>query len=464
MFLRKLELEDVRGFRHASLSFLNSKVEPRPWTVLLGANGVGKSTFLRAIALATTGSDAMTELLGLPHEWVRNGAERAVIRAELRTPVSEPFEIEITIQRDDTIRKLLDRNEESLAWLDSTLADREWLPTLGYGVSRRASTEALRARSRTGIVKPRASAVATLFSPFDELVSIESWAMDLDYRRGEGALELIRHALQSILMPGVDFVDIDKERRELIFRTEDGDLPFSQLSDGFQSVVAWVGDLLFRLTDTFGITEQPLEAPGLLLLDEIELHLHPRWQRRLVDYLRQLLPNFQFVATTHSPLTAQQVAEGELFAIERGSEGPSIVPFVGEPRKLFIHQLLADPIFDVPMSSTFVEDARARLRALEATHGTSTKHLVSLFESPQDVAEIREMKRLRAELDSVPEWTRTPEPERFAGLLARLEERFSDVPASSAPPGDAPREPRSKAAKKTASKKASAKKAKRSRR
>lgn len=424
MFLRKLELEDVRGFRRASLSFLTPQDEPRPWTMLLGANGVGKSTLLRAIALATTGSDALTELLGLPHEWVRNGAESAVIRAELQTPVSVPFEIEIAIHRDDTIRKILDRNEESLAWLDGILADREWLPTLGYGVSRRASAEALRARSRTGIVKPRASSVATLFSPFEELVSIESWAMDLDYRRGEGALELIRHALQSILMPGVEFVDIDKERRELVFRTEDGQLPFSQLSDGFQSVVAWVGDLLFRLTDTFGITEHPLEAPGLLLLDEIELHLHPRWQRRLVDYLRQLLPNFQFVATTHSPLTAQQAAEGELLAIEREAEGPHVVPFVGEPRKLFIHQLLADPIFDVPMSSKFVEDARARLRALQGQAST-TKRGVKLSSAAKAGEAAEEIERLRAELDSVPEWTRSPEPERFSDLLSRLEERLS---------------------------------------
>jgi energy-coupling factor transporter ATP-binding protein EcfA2 len=452
MFLRKIELEDVRGFRRASLSFTDSLGEVRPWTLLLGVNGVGKSTLLRAIALITTGSDAMTDLIGRPHEWVRGGAERAVIRAELQTPVSEPFEVQVAIHRDDTIRKILDQNEESLAWLDGILANDEWLPTLGYGVSRRASPDALRARSRTGIVQPRASAVATLFSPFEELVSIDSWAMDLDYRKGQGALRLIRHALQSILMPGVDFVDIDKEQRELIFRTQDGDLPFSQLSDGFQSVVAWIGDLLFRLTDTFGITEKPLEAPGMLLLDEIELHLHPRWQRRLVDYLRQLLPNFQFVATTHSPLTAQQVDEGELFAIERGPQGPSIVPFVGEPRKLFIHQLLADPIFDVPMSSTFVEDARARLRTLESSHEPeTTKRGSSSFDRPEEVEERNEIEQLRAELDSVPEWTRAPEPERFADLLTRIEERLSNAPGSV-------RASKKTASKKTASKKTASKK------
>ncbi|MCX4246100.1 AAA family ATPase [Paraliomyxa miuraensis] len=416
MFLRRLEIENVRGFRRASLNFVDSDVV-RPWTLLLGVNGVGKSTLLRAIALATTGSDALTDLIGLPHEWVRNGAKRAVIRAELQNtaPDATPFVVELEIHRDDTIRRVLDRNEESLAYLDGIIADQGWLPTVGYGVSRRASAEALRARSRTGIVQPRASAVATLFSPFEELVSIESWAMDLDYRRGAQALSLIRHALESILMPGVGFVDIDKDQRELIFRTEDGDLPFSQLSDGFQSVVAWVGDLLFRLTDTFEIAKRPLEAPGLLLLDEIELHLHPQWQRRLIEYLRQLLPNFQFVATTHSPLTAQQVDEGELYAIERSSDdGPQIVPFAGEPRKLFIHQLLADPIFGIPMSSQYVENARARLHELRKKR--------RLAASERD-----ELARLEAELDSMPEWTRDEAPERRTQLLARIEARLAEL-------------------------------------
>lgn len=457
MFLRKLELEDVRGFRRATLSLEDPQGETRPWTLLLGVNGVGKSTLLRAIAMATAGSDALTDLMGRPHEWVRNGAERAIIRAELRLESTHALNVEIEIRRNDTIRNILDRNRDLQA-LDVHLP-RHGLYTLGYGVSRRASSEALRSRPRTGIVQPRACAVATLFSPFEELVSIESWAMDLDYRRGEGAIALIRHALQSILMPGVEFVDIDKERRELVFRTEDGDVPFSQLSDGFQSVVAWVGDLLFRLTDTFGIEDRPLEAPGLLLLDELELHLHPRWQRRLVDYLRQLLPNFQFVATTHSPLAAQQAAEGELFAIERDTDGPRIVSFAGEPRKLFIHQLLADPMFGVPMSSTFVEDARARLHALEATHGTSTaKRLVSLFESPEEVAEIREIERLRTELDSVPEWTRSREPAAFSGLLSRLEERLAELPTP------APSPPPKPSSRKTSSKKTSSKQTKRSRR
>lgn len=420
MFLRNLELVDVRGFQKASIAFTNEHDEARPWTLMLGPNGVGKSTLLRAIALLTTGSDAMTDLLGRPEEWVRNGASKAVLKAKLQTPVSDPFEVEIEIRRTDTISKVLDRNLEPLSWLDGILADRDWLPTVGYGVSRRASAETLRTRSRTRLIQPRARAVATLFYPFEELVSLESWAMDLDYRRGEKALGLIRDALHDILMPGVEFVDIAREQRELVFRTDDGDMPLSQLSDGFQSVVAWVGDLLFHLTDTFALEDTPLSAAGLLLLDEIELHLHPKWQRRLVEYLGQLLPNFQFVSTTHSPLTAQQVGRGELFTLERGSKGPTVIPFAGEPRKLFLHQLLDEPIFDIPMSSKFVEDRRARLRELTDKH------------APTD-AEKEEIEALQAELDSVPQWNRIPQPERHAALLTRLERRLAELPDEDPP-------------------------------
>ena len=67
-------------------------------------------------------------------------------------------------------------------------------------------------------------------------------------------------------------------------------------------VAAWIGDLLYRITETFEDYRAPLEARGLLLVDEIGLHLHPSWQRQLLDYISRKLPNFQRVVTTHSPM------------------------------------------------------------------------------------------------------------------------------------------------------------------
>ena len=140
--------------------------------------------------------------------------------------------------------------------------------------------------------------------------------MDLHYARGESFLRLIRSALAELL-PGATFRDIDKTRRTLVFDTADGPVSLDDLSDGYQNVAAWVGDLLYRTTGAFDDFSNPLATRGLLLLDEIDLHLHVKWQRQLRQFIESKLPKFQIVATTHSPMTAQQAGRGEVHVLAR---------------------------------------------------------------------------------------------------------------------------------------------------
>ena len=114
---------------------------------------------------------------------------------------------------------------------------------------------------------------------------------------------LIRSTLADLL-PDVAFRTIDKTGKTLIFDTADGPVALEDLSDGYQNVAAWVGDLLYCTTAVLDDGSEPLATPGLLLLDEIDLHLHVKWQRRLRRFIEQKLPRFQIVATTHSPMTA----------------------------------------------------------------------------------------------------------------------------------------------------------------
>ena len=145
---------------------------------------------------------------------------------------------------------------------------------------------------------------------------LETWAIDLHYRRQDEGLAIIHEAMRKLL-PGMTFKGIDRERRDLMFDTVDGVVPLAYLSDGYQNMAAWCGDLLFRVTDTFDDYKDPLAARGVLIVDEIDLHLHPVWQRQLRNFLSDMFPNFQFILTTHSPLTAQQAGAGELFLVKR---------------------------------------------------------------------------------------------------------------------------------------------------
>jgi GTPase SAR1 family protein len=179
-------------------------------------------------------------------------------------------------------------------------------------------------------------------------------------------LAIIRDMLKDLL-PEMEVPEVDPEWKDLVFPTADGRLPLAQLSDGYQNMAAWCGDLLYRIFTATGAETDPARAHGLLLIDEIDLHLHPVWQRQLRRFLRDKLPNFQIVGTTHSPLTAQQSAPGELFTVQRPAPGqpPKLVPFRGDPRLFLLQQILTSSAFKLPTEdSEFVENQREEFHRL----------------------------------------------------------------------------------------------------
>ena len=145
-------------------------------------------------------------------------------------------------------------------------------------------------------------------------------------------------------------------------------------------MAAWIGDLLFRvLENSDDLKEQPLTTKGLLLIDEIDLHLHPKRQRELFSFLDEWLPNFQFVVTTHSPMTAQQAGEGELHCLMRERGKIRIYPFSGTPKTLLLHQLVMSPMFGLDTDeSKEVEDLKNRYRHLRDKADLSAKEQAEL--------------------------------------------------------------------------------------
>jgi predicted ATP-binding protein involved in virulence len=152
-------------------------------------------------------------------------------------------------------------------------------------------------------------------------------------------------------------------------------------------VTAWVGDLMYRINETFNNFNEPLKARGLLLIDEIDLHLHPRWQRQLHAFLQTKLPNFQVIATTHSPLTAQQADEGELYALRREQKRVELIPFKGAPNKMLLHQILMSPVFGLESDESLkVEKAKTKIReiSLKGRKSNADKALINRFSETLD--------------------------------------------------------------------------------
>ncbi len=416
MFLRRLRLTNIRSIAELDMSFETGKSAARPWTFVLGENGAGKSTVLRAIALALAGSEALPEVLGDHDWWIREGESEGSIQVEIATSKDERRTACLRFVRGATTLRFLTDNATTLEALDNALAHaaRNYF-VVGYGVSRRAPADNKSPHSITSVSyrASRAQNIATLFSSGAALVSLEQWAMDLDYRRGGAGLEIVRRALDTLL-PNVTFDGVDKERRGLRFKTADGVLPLELLSDGYQAMAAWCGDLLYRITETFANHKNALAARGLLLIDELDLHLHPVWQRQLVTFLRTTLPNFQFVTTTHSPLTVHQAGEGELFLLRRPEESAParLSQFEGAPNKFMLHQLIQSPIFgldtlDSPQTAKVRRELRV-LKGLPASDRASIAKSVDITPgntASKLAAQIRARER---ELADVADWRDVP--------------------------------------------------------
>jgi predicted ATPase len=401
MFLRRLKVHNLRSIAGLDLSFSAADGKVRQWTYLLGENGTGKSSVLRSVALALAGSDAAAELVGVPDDWIRLGCEEAAIEVEFANAEGEERRAQLTFRRGASALDFAVANQPDLQQIDAAVAksERNYF-VVGYGVTRRPQGSR-HSFSDTGSFtrSQRARSVATLFNPEVTLISLEQWAMDLEYRRGRSGLAAVRRALDTLL-PDVKFEGIDREQRRLMFKTPDGTLPLSALSDGYQAMAAWCGDLLWQITETFGDYKDPLSARGLLLVDEVDIHLHPIWQRRLVSFLEQTLPNVQIIATTHSPLTIHQASEGELYVLKRGEGGAVLQAYEGAPNRLLLPQLLESPLFGLSsLDSPQVQSLRDELRKLQGVGNGRTKR------SPQNEKRIREIERA---LKGASNWVEVP--------------------------------------------------------
>jgi len=427
MFLRRIVLEDVRCIQNIEMSFLRGDGGVRKWTLLLSENGCGKSTILRAIALVLAGRQAIPGVLGDPSSWIRANAKLCRIVAELESPGERPREIELKIRRGDGVAEVLHNNEKTLGFLDDSLRRHPGAYFLvGYGASRcLGAGEAAKAFPSTPQINSRAEGMRTLFFPDAPLPSLSQWATQLHYRKGAEGLRIVRSALNALL-PDTEFADIDRGRGELLFRTPDGRVPLSQLSDGYQSMAAWCGDLLYRVERAFGYRAKPLHAPGLLLIDEIDLHLHPAWQRNLRVYLENTLPNFQIIGSTHSLLTAQQADVGELQILERPKEStsPKLKSFPGAARSLMVHQIL-QPLFGVgTVDSREVESLKNEYRLLRDKRRRTQKE-TNRFRQLQDI------------LRDLPDWAHGIRPDQqhsevMSQLLTMLEQLRGQPRASRA--------------------------------
>lgn len=350
MYVHKVTLEQLRGFESLEFELVRPDGSYAGWTVFTGDNGSGKSALLRAIAIGLLGADASRPLQPSFRGWIRKGAPDGSATIELQIVQSQgddnfrmtgrlpagPFKARLRLENGSSEPRL---SPESSAKNRKTAERSVWASepggwfACGYGPFRRvfgASQEATKL-----MVVPATARFATMFQEAASLSEADAWLRNLQHKKLEGRaressqLDALVALLNSDLLPNGFRVDrVDSDGLWVVDRSG-VQLSWHEMSDGYRSAIALVVDIARHMLSAYG--EDPSNAPsgissdpfcrsGVVLIDEVDAHLHPEWQREFGFWLTENFRGVQFLVTTHSPLICQAASEGGLFHLpEPGS-------------------------------------------------------------------------------------------------------------------------------------------------
>lgn len=189
-----------------------------------------------------------------------------------------------------------------------------------------------------------------------ELISFSDWLLRADYAANASASgqavahrDKIQAALIDLLpdVSNIRVAGLDEQPPlpRLEVQTPYGWVPMRALSLGYRSMIAWVLDLASRMFEAYPDSTDPLSEPAIALVDEIDLHLHPRWQREITAHLDRLFPNVQFIVTAHSPLVVQAPGVTNVAVLRRIDDYVEIVNDPEEVRGWRVDQILTSDLF-----------------------------------------------------------------------------------------------------------------------
>ncbi|HYO59772.1 AAA family ATPase [Archangium sp.] len=435
MFLHELKIANLKLLRDFNLPFLHEG-GPRQWTVLVGENGLCKTSVLRAIALAASGPERGNQLgqsfiptmpdkrresedvaieatfgFALDDDRFHNERSYPGLEGPLRPPRSP--RLVSTLSTSAAVGVLrgssyyLDEHGQRLPTSADTsgvdplqqaraTGQRLWF-VAAYGVSR-ALPQPQSTAGRT--YTPELDRIQSLFEG-PPLIATDFVSRFEPEEARAFAAELKEAFVEHGLLPDVNDVVLSghggvtnasrlvaSHRFTMHWKSgEEVRLPALWLSHGYQTTIAWIADLVGQVWNE---ARQPIplrDIEGLVLVDEIDLHLHPTWQRGLVAALRTAFPRVQFVATTHSPMVLPGLEPHEIFLLRQQDDGSVYWEQSRQRPRLLTGGEIYERFFDI--GSVYpTEDAEKLHRYLRLASDA--------FRTEEEAAE---MVALRAELD-----------------------------------------------------------------
>lgn len=367
MEIKKIRLSNVGRFTDLEVAFAPTDTHASKVTVFVGNNGAGKTTILNSLATSLSWLVARIRSengVGSPisEDLITNGVSTASI--QIRLDEQEYFDGQIKSSQWTLAKSRKGRSSqvssELLAAtvlanyfrdLIDSLGDEASLPLVAYyPVERSVLNVPLRVKTRRPVDQfdgydnalSRGVDFSRFFEWFREREDTENEVFttevfnkqqqlvetpDKEFSKKfiairkatrDPQLTAVRSAI-SAFMPGFKNLRVQrKPRLQMTIDKAGKTLNVEQLSQGEKSMMALVGDIARRLAIMNPSFEKPLEGNGVVLIDEVDLHLHPQWQRRLIHQLTETFPNCQFIVTTHSPLVISDSKDVLCYVLDDG--------------------------------------------------------------------------------------------------------------------------------------------------
>ena len=296
VWLDRIDIVNFKGIRRLALEFPvhRHEAERQPWLMLLGVNGVGKSSVLQAIALTFMRDRDRRRYVPDASQLVNRLQPEPEGRVELT--FSDGARVRLGFRRDSAGCTVEGRPPQ--------------LNVYAYGSTRLPPAPGDRSDDR-----PRLVRLDNLFDPRYPLSRAEDWMASVDHVPSR-RFGFLASALRTLL-------ELDEDDRlvrthgTLRIRQDGLTLPMADYSDGYRSIVAFTTDLMLNLSDRW---DSISTAEGLVLVDELEVHLHPTWRMTAVARLREVFPRLRFVVTTHDPLCLRGSESGEVHVLVRDDD------------------------------------------------------------------------------------------------------------------------------------------------
>lgn len=397
MKLNKLHLQAFKGFESCNLSLEGKS------TVIFGINGTGKSSILAAINylcwnwLNRLNPAQGTSFKSLDSTLVHSGASTLEISGNFLLGNQE-FLLKKSYTKArpgkgasvSSYKKLYDTFLEHFVSLYGE--DSADMPVfVHYGTNRSVLDIPLRIRTKHQFSKWTALErtieneldYRTFFEWFRNQEDYEAELIrerqDFTYR--DRALQCVREAVQAMLP---EFSDLQVKRNPLRLSVTKQGIEYSvdQLSDGEKCTLALMGDLARRLALANPHSNNPLTGQGIVLIDEIELHMHPSWQRLVLPTLQKTFPNIQFIVTTHSPQVLGEVDETfHLFQLSSGSNHDIVIRSIDRMDGFDSNYILEEYMHTASTNPVFQELLNETVAAIQTEQFTDAENLLSRVKS-----------------------------------------------------------------------------------